>query len=101
MTDEEFFQYWKNIHGPVGARIAGLRRLVQSHRRTIDGDKHKPDYDSMAELWFDDADALVKARQSQEWKASTDDETNFIDHSKVASFVSEEQVIVDEFAGLR
>ena len=97
MTDEEFFHYWKNIHGPIGARIPGLRKLVQSHRRIIPGDKRKSSYDGIAELWFSDADALLAARQSREWKASTEDEVNFIDHSKVAYFVSEEYVIVDEF----
>ena len=53
-----------------------------------------PDYDGMAELWFDDAEALLAARQSREWKASREDESNFIDHTKVASFVSEEHVIL-------
>ena len=50
----------------------------------------------MAELWFDDIDALLKARQSPEWQASHADEANFIDHSKVAYFVSEEHVILDQ-----
>jgi uncharacterized protein (TIGR02118 family) len=95
MTDEEFFRYWKDVHGPIGSRIPGLRKLVQSHRRTVPGDKHKPDYDGMAELWFDDAEALLAARQSPKWIASTEDEVNFIDHSKVAYFVSEEHVIKD------
>ena len=95
MSDEEFFRYWQNVHGPIGARIPGLRRLVQSHRRIIPGDKRSPDYDGMAELWFDDVEGLLAARQSPEWKSSADDETNFIDHRKVAYFVSEEQIIVD------
>ncbi len=42
-TDEEFFHYWENIHGPIGARIPRLRRLVQSHRLTVPRDKHRPD----------------------------------------------------------
>jgi uncharacterized protein (TIGR02118 family) len=95
ITDEEFFKYWKNVHGPIGARIPGVRKLVQSHRPTIAGDKRKPDNDGVAELWFDDAEALVAARKSPEWKLSTEDEPNFIDHSKVAYFVSEEHVIMD------
>src|SRR5216684_8847768 len=93
MTDEEFFRYWENIYGPVGARIPRLRRLVQSHRLTVPGDKYRPDYDGIAELWFDDVEALLAARQSPEWKASSEDEANFIDHSKIASFVSEEHII--------
>ena len=95
LTDEEFFRYWKDIHSPIGIRIPGVRKLVQSHRRNVPEDKHKPDFDGMAELWFDDAEALLAARQSPEWKASTDDEVNFIDHSQVAYFVSEEHVIID------
>jgi uncharacterized protein (TIGR02118 family) len=94
---EEFFHYWKNIHGPIGARIPGLRRLVQSHRIAVRGDNHSPDYDGIAELWFDGFEALLAARESAEWKASSEDEANFIDHSKVAYFVSEEHVILDNF----
>lgn len=96
LSDEEFFRYWKRVHGPIGARIPGLLRLVQSHRRTIPGDSYQPDYDGMAELWFDDVGTLLAARQSPEWKASTQDEVNFIDHTKTAYFVSEEQIILDK-----
>jgi uncharacterized protein (TIGR02118 family) len=95
-TDEEFFRYWENVHGPIGARIPRLRKLVQSHRLTVPGDRHPPDYDGIAELWFDDMEALLAARQSAEWKASTEDEANFIDHNKVAYFVSYERVIWDK-----
>jgi hypothetical protein len=35
LTDEEFFRYWKDVHGPLGTRLPGLRRLVQSHRVTV------------------------------------------------------------------
>jgi uncharacterized protein (TIGR02118 family) len=94
LTDDEFFHYWKNVHGPIGARIPHLRRLVQSHRVRVDGDKYQPDYDGMAELWFDSEEALLAARQSPEWKASREDEANFIDHSKVAYFVSIEHVVL-------
>jgi uncharacterized protein (TIGR02118 family) len=95
LSDEEFFRYWKNVHGPIGARIPGLRRLVQSHRIPVPDDKSAPDYDGIAELWFDNIEALLAARQSAEWRASSEDEANFIDRSKVAYFVSEEHVVVD------
>jgi uncharacterized protein (TIGR02118 family) len=101
LSDEEFFHYWKNVHGPIGARIPGLRGLVQSHRVSIPGDQYAPDYDGVAELWFDDIDALLTARQSPEWKASSEDEANFIDRSKVAYFVSQEHVIVDRMSSAK
>ncbi len=96
MSDDEFFDYWKNVHGPIGARIPELRKLVQSHRRTVPGDKPNAAYDGMAELWFDDPAALLAARRSHEWQASTEDEKNFVDDRKVAYFVCEEHVILDE-----
>ena len=96
LSDEQFFDYWKNIHGPIGARIPHVRRLVQSRRIAIPGDTRPPDYDGVVELWFDDEAALLEARKSAEWKASSEDEVNFIDHSRVAYLVSREHVIVGE-----
>jgi uncharacterized protein (TIGR02118 family) len=95
LTDEEFFRYWKNIHGPIGGQIPGLRRLVQSRRVSVSADARSPDYDGVVELWFDDIEALLAARRSPEWKTSSEDEAKFIDTSKVAYLVSEEHVIVD------
>ena len=95
LTDEEFFRYWKQVHGLLGAQIPGLRKLVQSHRLSVPGDRHQPDYDGMAELWFDDVQALLKARESPQWKAASQDEINFIDQRRVAYFVSQEHSIVN------
>jgi uncharacterized protein (TIGR02118 family) len=95
LADEEFFRYWESVHGPIGGRIPGLRKLVQSHRVTVPGDNHLADFDGMAELWFDDLEALLAARLSPEWKASTEDEANFVDHDRVAYFVSDERIILD------
>jgi uncharacterized protein (TIGR02118 family) len=52
-----------------------------------------PDFDGMAELWFDDMGALQAARRSPEWQTSTADEANFIDQSRSAVFVTEEHEI--------
>jgi uncharacterized protein (TIGR02118 family) len=95
LNDTEFFDYWKNVHGPIGARIPGLRRLVQSHAIVGRHATRAPDFLGMAELWFDDLAALEAARQSPEWAASTADEANFIDPTRVALFVTEEYTIVE------
>jgi uncharacterized protein (TIGR02118 family) len=98
LTDEEFFRYWQEVHGPIGARIPRLRRLVQSRRVKVAGDKYEPDYDGVVELWFDSVEDLLAARQSEEWKASSEDEANFINHGKVAYMVAEERVIAGDEA---
>ena len=96
LTDEEFFHYWLNVHAPIGARIPGLRKLVQSHRITVPGDQFQPDYDGVAELWFDNVESMLAARSSDEWKASTTDEANFVDHVKVGYLITEEHVTLDK-----
>lgn len=95
LSPEQFAHYWQHVHGPIGARIPGLQRLVQSLAVQPPGEARKPDFDGMAELWFEDFAALAAARQSREWAASTADEAHFIDPSRVASFVSVERTVVD------
>jgi uncharacterized protein (TIGR02118 family) len=94
LSREEFIHYWAEVHGPVGARIPGLRRLIQSYALAVPDDARSPDFDGMAELWFDDLEAMLRARQSAEWSAATADEANFVDPSRTAYFVSEEREIL-------
>jgi uncharacterized protein (TIGR02118 family) len=93
MSEEEFFRYWKDVHGPIGARIPGLRRLVQSHATPRGREVGPPGFDGMAELWFDDLASLQAARRSPEWAASTEDESNFVDPDRTALLITEEHVI--------
>ncbi len=80
------------MHGPIGRRIPGLRRLVQSHSVGHPAG-FAADFDGMAELWFDNLEALEAARQSKEWQASTADETNFVDPTRTALFLTEEREV--------
>ena len=48
----------------------------------------------MAELWFDDLPALLVARASPEWAASSVDEAHFMDPQRTAYFVTEEHPIL-------
>lgn len=93
MTRADFSKHWENVHGPIGRRIPGLRRLVQSETLSETPDLPRADFDGMAELWFDDLDALRAARQTPEWHAATQDEANFIDRARVAFFITEEREI--------
>jgi uncharacterized protein (TIGR02118 family) len=93
MSVEEFSRYWEQVHGPIGRRIPGLRRLVQSHPVQHPDGLPPADFDGMAELWFDDLESLERARRSQEWNASTADEANFIDARRTALFLTEEREI--------
>jgi uncharacterized protein (TIGR02118 family) len=92
LSDEEFHRYWRDVHGPIGSRVPGCRKYVQSH--AVQLGKTRPPYDGCAEMWFDDREAYKKAMRSAELKAALEDEKNFIDHSRVAFFVTEEHHVV-------
>ena len=104
MTREEFRDYWINRHGPFfmeNADAMGAKRYVQSHTldtplneglRTSRG--MQPEYDGVAEVWFESEAALLAGMSSPEGQrlgaALLEDEENFIDHSKSSSFIVEE-----------
>ena len=105
MTREAFADYWQNSHGPFfmeNAHIMGARKYVQS--LTVDTPLNAglresrgmmPEYDGVAEVWFDSVDALMAGMSSDEGqKLGSDlheDEKNFIDHSRSCAFIVEER----------
>ena len=104
MSREEFKDYWKNKHGPFfmsNAGTMGAKKYVQSH--TLDTQLNdglrtsrgmKPEYDGVAEVWFESEEALMEGMSSPEGQklgaALLEDEGNFIDHSKSSAFIVEE-----------
>ena len=95
MSVEEFQTYWRGTHAPIAAAIPGVRRYVQCHTLPeLYGRETPPAFDGAAELWFDDLGAMRSAMRTPELAAAMEDEKNFIDHTRVASFVTEEKPIV-------
>lgn len=108
LTREEFQQYWRTTHAPlVAARAAalGIRRYVQVHTITdprLDGiaavrGSAGQDFDGIAELWFDSADALAATPNEaaiQAGLALLEDERNFIDLPNSPIFFAVENEVV-------
>ena len=104
MSREQFRDYWKNSHGPFfmsNADAMGAKKYIQSH--TLDSPLNeglrnsrgmKPEYDGVAEVWFESEEALLQGMSSLEGQklgaALQEDEGNFIDHSKSAAFIVKE-----------
>jgi uncharacterized protein (TIGR02118 family) len=104
MTRDEFKDYWMNKHGPFFMENAGTMRAkkyVQSH--TLDTALNEglrisrgmqPEYDGVAEVWFESEEELMQAMSSTEGQklsaALLEDEGNFIDHSKSSAFLVKE-----------
>ena len=96
LSDEEFYEYWKEKHGPLVRKIVpGLRRYVQNHPIKIPGYKYEAD--GFVESWWDDIDAYkswLAWRESDEGKKLVDDEEKFIDRKKVSRYIVEEHIII-------
>ena len=104
ITREEFAEYWLNKHGPFfqeNARILRAKKYVQSH--TIDTPLNEgmrdsrgmqPEYDGVAEVWFESEEDLMEAMGTPEGQKLSaellEDEKNFVDHSKSSAFIVRE-----------
>jgi uncharacterized protein (TIGR02118 family) len=104
----EFHRYWRDEHGPLVRSLQpalGIRRYVQTHRvETRFNDALRASrsalepFDGVAELWWDDLDALVAATSSPEGTAAgqtlLEDEARFIDLEHSALWLGQEIEIV-------
>ncbi len=104
----EFHSYWRDQHGPLVRSLRsalGIRRYVQTHRlETPLNDVLRASrrglepYDGVAELWWDDLDALVAATSSPEGAAAgqtlLEDEARFIDLEQSALWLGQEIEII-------
>ncbi len=105
MTRQQFQDYWMNNHGPFfmkNADVMRAKKYVQS--LTINTPLNEglrtsrgmlPEYDGVAEVWFESEQDLMEAMSSPEGQklsaALLEDERNFIDHSKSSAFIVREK----------
>lgn len=108
MSREAFQTYWREVHAPLVAETAEVmkvRSYVQLH--TTDGPipaalaamRGAPEaYDGVAEVSFDDLETLMSTRSDPAAKAAQkallEDERNFIDLTRSAIFLVEDNVVV-------
>ena len=104
MSREQFQDYWLNSHAPLFQKFAETyraKKYVQCHTIETplndsirDSRGMLPEYDGVAEVWFESEKELVEAMSSPEGQklsaALLEDEGNFIDHSKSAAFIVRE-----------
>jgi uncharacterized protein (TIGR02118 family) len=69
---EAFERYYAETHAPLAAAIPGLQRLVLTRTSDVLGDGPPP-FHRIAELWFEDAEALEVAKESPELEAAAED----------------------------
>lgn len=105
---EEFHRYWRDEHGPLVRSFQatlGIRRYVQVHRLetplndVLQASRNALEpFDGVAELWWDDIDALTAGSSTPEGLAASQalltDEARFIDLARSALWLGEEVEII-------
>jgi uncharacterized protein (TIGR02118 family) len=108
LSREEFQDYWKNVHAPLVASVAEtlqIRRYVQLHSLPTAASEPlrasreaPPEYDGVAELWFDSVESIAANGARPEAQAAgrllLEDERRFIDLAKSPLWFGEERPIV-------
>lgn len=92
---EQFQLHWRTRHAELVVRQTGMRRYVQNHTLLSGYRAGEPDYDGVAEAWFDDVDAMRRLAPSAEYAAVRADEANFIDAASMGVVLTDELVILD------
>jgi uncharacterized protein (TIGR02118 family) len=94
-TDVAAFQaYWRTHHGPLAATIPQARRYIQCHVRPSGyAGGASPRYDGVAELWFDNFDAIRDSGTTDEYRAVRLDEANFLALQFPFLIASEHQIV--------
>ena len=93
MALEDFTAHWQGPHARLVAALPGLRRYVQSQTLASGYRNRTPAIDGMAELWFDDTNALRVVAASPQLRAVLADEAHFIDPATRREIVTEDVVI--------
>ena len=93
LSIEAFQHHWREVHGPLGASIAPIRRYVQNHARSTSYRAgRQPALDGLALTWFDDTAAMRDSATTPEYAETRADEDNFVDHP-LAFIITREHVI--------
>ena len=77
------------------AAFPGVRRYVQSHTLLAGYRKGEPPFDGLAEIWFDDTDAIRALDGTAGWRAAEEDAARFVDRSTMRTLVTDEHPIKD------
>jgi uncharacterized protein (TIGR02118 family) len=103
ITTERFRRHWRDVHGPVAARLPGLCHYHQNHvvdreQRGIDYARGAHDYDGFSELWFDDVPAMSAAFASEQVQRLGEDEARFIGELELVTAI--QHVVIPKPPGI-
>jgi uncharacterized protein (TIGR02118 family) len=79
LSVEQFQAHWNAPHGKLGAAVPGGRRYVQSHPLPSSYKNGRmPLWDGVAEVWFENEEAMRSNVATPQYQAVLADEPNFL-----------------------
>ncbi len=90
LTYKNFQNYWKNEHAEIVTRSPLVGTYVQSHPIYNDKLTFEDTVDGIAEIWFEDTNAMRSLAATKEYKDIQNDEKVFIDGSAVRLIIAED-----------
>ena len=79
----EVLRYWKDVHGPLIAKVSGVKRYVQNHCIQSAHGQAEPPFLGVGEVWFESREEADRIQATPEWKAAMDDAATFMDMDRV------------------
>ena len=95
LTYKKFQNYWKNEHAEIVTRSPLVGTYVQSHPIYNDELTFEDTIDGIAEIWFEDTNAMRSLAATNQYKDIQDDEKVFIDGSAVRLIIAEDIITVE------
>jgi uncharacterized protein (TIGR02118 family) len=90
VSQEDFVRHWREVHGPLIARLPGVRQhhqnsVIDREQRGIDYRRGPVTFDAISEAWFDDEPALQSSLTTDAARAVTADEPNLAEEMYVVT----------------
>ena len=92
LSESQFVQYLRDVHGPMAEKLPGLRKYIQNVVAADPNRKH-PGWNAMVELYWEDWATMEAAWKTPEGIAATEDLHAFADLTRTTWSVVEERVV--------
>jgi uncharacterized protein (TIGR02118 family) len=95
MALDAFRSYWRNVHGPLAAKIPSIRRYEQNHLALGEYQSGaSPPYDGLAITWFASTAEMRSGAATTEYAATRADEANFLPDGHLPIIITREHVVL-------
>lgn len=94
MGVKPFVNYWREVHGPIAARIPSIRRYEQDHLKPGEYVAGEPPYDGLAVTWFASTADMRQGATTSEYAITRADEPHFLPDEPLSVLIAREHVLV-------